>query len=235
MEAPEQQLWIEYRQGADAARAGLLTRYLPFAKKIARALYARAPVSGVEFGDYLHLAYAGLLEAMQRYRHESNAQFATFAAYRIRGSVLNGIAKMTELGERLDYRRRVQRERTRSLLGETTATPDSFTGMIDLIVGIALMYQLDELSDDEVPAAPEHDEPYASRAYDDLQRQLREVLLALAERERQIVHYHYFHQMDFADIALALNLSRGRVSQLHKRALEALREALQRGRWSQSC
>jgi len=45
-------------------------------------------------------------------------------------------------------------------------------------------------------------------------------------QERRVLEEHYFEHRPFADIAAALRLTRGRVSQLHKRGIERLRDRL---------
>jgi RNA polymerase sigma factor for flagellar operon FliA len=230
VEVTEQQLWNDYRRGCEAARDQLLDKYLPFAKHVAAALYAKRAVNDIEFGDYLHLAYIGLLEAMQRYRHEANAQFTTFASYRIRGAVLNGIPRMTEVGDQIAYAKRVQAERTASLQRGEKKVPADLSGMLELVVGIALTYQIDELLEAEEPNLQSPTEPYGSRTYDEMQQRLRKILKELPEREQQIVRYHYFHHMAFDEIARLLAISKSRTSQLHKRAIDTIREALRKSR-----
>ena len=228
MEAREEQLWIGYQLGDGGAREQLLRRYMPLAKRQAAIVYASHSHGEIDFGDYLQLAYVGLLEAMQRYKHESAAQFSTYATYRIRGSILNGIPKMTERGDYVSYLRRAQRERTASLLENKSSVAPGLASFYDLVVGIALTYQLDELVAAEGVEVQTEPEPYASRSYDEMQRCLKDVLDHLPERDRQIVYYHYFCQMSFDEIANVFALTRGRISQLHKAALDAIREALRR-------
>jgi RNA polymerase sigma factor for flagellar operon FliA len=48
----------------------------------------------------------------------------------------------------------------------------------------------------------------------------------LPEREAKIIRHHYFQQVPFDDIAESLGLTKGRVSQLHRRALMMLRDAM---------
>ncbi|MEW8228613.1 MAG: sigma-70 family RNA polymerase sigma factor, partial [Candidatus Thiodiazotropha endolucinida] len=45
----------------------------------------------------------------------------------------------------------------------------------------------------------------------------------LPERERLIIRSHYFHGMAFDDLANLLEISKGRISQLHKKALRKIR------------
>jgi len=231
--APEQQLWTDYRCGNTTAREQLLEKYLPFAKREAASLYAKRAVNDIEFGDYLHLAYIGLFEAMQRYRHDAGTQFDTFASYRIRGSVLNGIPQMTEVGDQIAYAKQLHRDRTRSLLTQQKKVPTNLTDMVELIVGIALTYQIDELLDADEPNLRCPHEPYQSRAYDEIQVRLKTILTQLPEREHKIIYYHYFHQVTFDEISVLLGIANSRVSQLHKRALELIRQALQQSRFSE--
>jgi RNA polymerase sigma factor for flagellar operon FliA len=69
-------------------------------------------------------------------------------------------------------------------------------------------------------------------------RQLRERMIALMtrlpERERHIIRAHYLQEMPFRDIAAEMALSKGRVSQLHKAALELLRQELIRAKFLQA-
>lgn len=229
MEALEQQLWTDYRNGVAQARERLITQYLPLAKRLAAALFARRRVDDVEFGDYLQLAHLGLLEAIQRFRLEGEAQFATFATYRIRGAILNGVAKMTEAGERISYLRRARRDRAASI-ADGVSQSEGMTGLLDLIVSVALTCQLDDIAEHHAAEPSVGHDPYASRSYEETQRRLRRALESLPERERQIIYFHYFHQVGFDEIAGLLVLSKGRVSQLHKRALDLVRDGLGKSR-----
>jgi RNA polymerase sigma factor for flagellar operon FliA len=127
----------------------------------------------------------------------------------------------------------VQRERTDSLLGEQKKPAPGLAGMLELVIGIALTYQIDELLEVDEPNLQHAGEPYASRSYDEMQGRLKEVLAQLPERERKIIHYHYFHQIAFDEIAVLLELTKSRVSQLHKRAIGDIREALRKARLSE--
>lgn len=231
--ASEQQLWSDYRRGIETAREQLLEKYLPFAKRLAASLYAKRAVDDIEFGDYLHLAYIGLLEAMQRYRHDAAAQFVTFASYRIRGAVLNGIPQMTEVGDQIAYAHRVRRERTESLLEQQGEAPTNLAGMLNLVVNLALIYQIDELLEADEQSLQSSSEPYGSHAYDEMQSRLKDIVARLPERERKIIHYHYFHQVAFDEIAVLLDITKSRVSQLHKRAIDDIRNTLRSSRLSE--
>src|SRR5437870_11970981 len=59
-----------------------------------------------------------------------------------------------------------------------------------------------------------------------LQKCVRLLLDNLPEREQQVIGHHYLHDMPFQEIAELCGLSKGRISQIHRRALAMLRHAI---------
>ena len=59
-----------------------------------------------------------------------------------------------------------------------------------------------------------------------LQNQIRETVARLPEQEQKVVRYHYLQEIAFDDIAVMLGVTKGRISQIHRRALCRLRDAL---------
>ena len=48
---------------------------------------------------------------------------------------------------------------------------------------------------------------------------------ALPDQERRVINRHYFQNLEFTEIANIFGVTKGRISQIHKRALVLLREA----------
>lgn len=237
----DDRLWLAFRVKPTAAlREHLVARYLPYARTIAARMYARRGRQGFEFDDYLQYASVGLLECIDRYQPELGASFKTYATTRMTGAVLNGLEKMTERQQQLAIQRQVIAIEDR-MSGWMEGEPGDdgqesaralFRRLAVVGVGGALGVLLEgsgliEWQDGEVAGC--------LGAYQQVAlRQLRDRVLALMsrlpERERHIVRAHYLQEMPFRDIAAELALSRGRVSQLHKAALEMLRQELIRAR-----
>ena len=95
----ERRLWRERRQDDGVAQASLVDRYLPFARSVAVGLYSKRLDDTVPFEDYIQYANLGLLEAIERFDVERGLAFTTYATYRIRGAVLNGLETATERHE----------------------------------------------------------------------------------------------------------------------------------------
>jgi RNA polymerase sigma factor for flagellar operon FliA len=228
---PEAQMWAQYTRTRDPQlRQRLTRRYLELTHRIAASLYGRRINNTVAFDDYLQYARVGLLEAIDRYDPSQEAVFATFAGYRIRGAVLNGLEKSTELAAQAAERRRARlRERAHSLQPtehSSDATQlDPFAGMVDVAIILAMGYVLEDNGQWNPAGADTASDPYRSVHLERVRARLSLLVDALPQRERLIVRYHYFEHMEFQAIGEVLELTKGRISQLHSRALRLIREA----------
>jgi|SRR5581483_867273 len=231
----EKSLWEEYgRTGQPELRQRLVMRYMDMTHRMAAHLFRRRVGNAVAFEDYLQYARVGLLEAIDRYDPTREASFATFAGYRIRGAILNGLEQTTELAAQVAQRRRSRlRERAHSieirdmrstLEDETEGTQlERFAGMVDVAILLAMGYVLED-NGEWNPAGASVADPYRSVQLEGVRARLVRLVDALPERERLIVRYHYFEHMEFQAIAEVLEVTKGRVSQLHARALQLIRE-----------
>src|SRR5579859_5894235 len=113
----ERSLWEEYgRTRQPELRQRLVKRYMPMTQGIAAHLFGRRVGNAVAFDDYLQYARVGLLEAIDRYDPGREASFTTFAGYRIRGAILNGLEQTTEVAAQAAQRRHSRlRERAHSI------------------------------------------------------------------------------------------------------------------------
>ena len=75
----------------------------------------------------------------------------------------------------------------------------------------------------EGAAAVESAPFYRSVALRQLRDRLRGAIDALPEHERTVVRSHYLQDLPFERIAATLQLTKGRISQLHRQALVRLR------------
>lgn len=223
----EQDLWSSYVRTRDnEVRARLVDNYLGIAKKVAARLFAHRTDESLEFCDYLQYARTGLLEAIDRFDPSKDASFATFATYRMQGAILNGIEKHNERLAQWAYQKRASRDRMDSLASQSDAEEDKdlFAQMTGVAIGLAVGHILESTSIDDIEDESQEKGPYDSLELMRLREQLRLVVDSLPDRERQIITYHYFEHIPFAEIATFLGLSKGRVSQLHARALGMIRK-----------
>ncbi|MES9938910.1 MAG: sigma-70 family RNA polymerase sigma factor [Candidatus Thiodiazotropha sp. 6PLUC2] len=221
----ENELWLEVSQDKDnTARLSLIDHYSYLARICANHYYRIRTDEDVEYCDYMQNAMLGLIEAVYRYDPEKGASFTTFANYRIKGALLNGLEKATHNREQTAFLRRHQRSRVESITKDLDNTgSDAFSEMVDVTIQLALSFMIEDtgllIVENNLG-----DELYDGEVVETLAIHLGYLIERLPERERLIIRSHYYHGMPFEELANVLNLSKGRVSQLHKRALTLIKE-----------
>lgn len=94
-------------------------RYLPQVTYIARRIHDRLPPQ-VPLADLVQAGVVGLLDALKRFDPGRHVQFASYAAFRIRGAILDSLREM-------DWSPRDLRRKAR-LVEETAARIEQETG-----------------------------------------------------------------------------------------------------------
>ncbi len=233
----EATLWRRLREGKDeAARTRLISLHLPYARTIAAVLYGRRFNDEIEFGDYFQLASIGLLEALDRFDPDRGAQFRTFASRRMQGAILNGIEKLSEKQQQIAARQKLKAERlaeVRDLAEERSGVRGAPQGSAQLFqfvsevgIGLALAWMLEGTGMIDDPQRAEHIPFYRTAEIRQLRTRLLQLVDALPEQERIVVRHHYLQDLPFEQVATMLQLTRGRISQIHKQALLRLRSSL---------
>lgn len=230
--ASEAALWQRLRESGDAAaREQLLELHLPYARVVAATYYAKRFSNEVEFEDFLQYASVGMLEALDRYDPARGVQFRTFAARRMHGSILSGIERLTERQQQIATRQRLRKERLQDVteqagLHAQDKIPDDPEQLLRMVsevgIGLAICWML------EGTGMVESDDRCVQPFYRTVAlRQLRERLLhaidGLPPQEKLVVRSHYLQELPFDAVADTLQLTRGRISQIHKQALLHLR------------
>lgn len=79
-----------------AERRRLIETHTDLSRKAAAMIFPRVKMH-VEFDELVSLGNAGLTEAASRYDATRGASFATFAWYRVNGSIIDGVRRNTTL------------------------------------------------------------------------------------------------------------------------------------------
>lgn len=86
----ERSLWLSYKESGDLnARGQLIEHYQPLVFKIANRFKARESLTM----DLIQEGTVGLIEAVEKYDALRQISFSLYAVHRIRGRMLNYIAK----------------------------------------------------------------------------------------------------------------------------------------------
>lgn len=231
----ERELWQSFSSDPLAScQERLVAHYLPYVRSVAARYYAKRGGLEAEFCDYMQLAIVGLLESIKRYDSGASVGFISFAQHRIEGSILNGLPKLSEQHAQIDFQKRLARDRVNSILSSDRdkASPDTLLSeMVNLTVGLGIGFMLDGsglYQASETSEASDEYDGYTSTLLKERKEMLQQQLEQLPAKERYVLRYHYLFGFRFSEIATQLDLTKGRVSQLHRKALLQLREMSKR-------
>jgi RNA polymerase sigma factor for flagellar operon FliA len=206
--------WVDQRERI--AREALIQMHAPWARLVAKDVYLKVRIKDAEWCDYAQNATVGLIEAIDRYEPARGVDFRTYARHRVRGAVFNGLRHLTS--DSFGHHKQASEERSASLAG---GVPDPLQAFVNWTVGLGIGHLLEvaSLSDERKHGT----DPYAAAAHEQLAERLRDALEQLPERERLILTMHYFQHVPFVTIALEMQLTKGRISQIHRQGIETLR------------
>lgn len=192
----------------------------------------------VEVDDLVAFGMTGLLEAEQRFDASRGVRFQTFAYYRVRGAIVDGVRKMAFLPRRIHDRLKAAAaadEITESA-GEARAaippgqrdTAQSVQAVDSTLGRLAASYVISALGQDEDDGDTKRSPEEAFLDRESAQR-LRALLPTLPERELALVQGYYFEGRQFNEVAKELGISKAWASRLHQKALDRLKESLEAG------
>mgnify|MGYP001577453906 CR=1 FL=1 len=229
-ERVEAALWRRLRSdGAVTCRERLFTMYQRLARSIARRYCRSTGLAPAMLPDLEQAAYQGLLQAIDHFDPNRNVPFAAFARLRVAGSVRDSVAHLTELGAQIDFRRRRDNDRLRSIAADATR-PSAQSAAIDQLADVAVELALALMLDLQVHRGDDlrgdHDNAFDSLAWRQLVGKLTWAIAELPDDEKLVIRQHYDNDILFAEIATMLGLTKGRISQIHKSALQRLSKKL---------
>ncbi len=188
-----------------------------------------------DLDDLIGFGFSGLLEARERFNPSRGVPFKSFAYYRVRGAILDGVRTMTRLPRRAYNRIRAAEilDMECASTGETrAATPELRTDLVatvkamDGILGrVAMTYSLGltlhEREHDTAARTPE-----AALMAEERRAAVMAAVEKLPDRERFVVEGFYLQQRTLDDLAKELGMSKSWASRTHSKALGHLRQAL---------
>lgn len=224
----EPALWEKFIKTRDEGiRQVLIEKYLDFARSIGYMMYKKRTYGDVEHHDYIQYAMVGLIEAVDKYKPDSTASFKTFSSYRIRGAILNGLEKTSELAAQISYKKRLKKQRAESIINiDEKESGDLLSEMTEITVLLALDHMIDSASIAALQEEVFDDQPYKKYEIKQIEEKIIFLLDVIPENHQKVIKYHYLGQMSFDDIGELLGVTKGRVSQIHREALSLIRKAL---------
>ncbi|MEM1007553.1 MAG: sigma-70 family RNA polymerase sigma factor [Myxococcota bacterium] len=215
-------------------REELIRQYRPYVRNIvSKIMKSMSP--DVEFDDLVSYGELGLIEAADRFDPKFNVNFMTFAYYRIRGAIYDGLRGMGWLS-RSQYARARYEERANNYLSsvhdrfrqsqEQRSLRDDVDQVANTISGLASIFitSLDASEHIQIEDESKDRNPHLKAEQEQMRRILVEALQKLPDQERQLLECYYYKDMTLEETGQLLGLSKSWASRLHARAIQKLQK-----------
>jgi RNA polymerase sigma factor FliA len=240
-EPPIESLLVQYRRRRNVPLRNLIVeRCRPVVEGMARTMALRLPRC-VDPRDLVHAGMWGLMQAIDKYRHERCDHFLAFMRIRARGAMLDELRGMDFLPRHHRRRLREREDAMRRLRLELAREPCETEVAAELGVSMRALQQtsadgalmgptgerardgedltdaMDRLADGSVES------PIEAM---DRQELLQKIRQSLRPMEWKVLSMHYLEGLTGKEVARRLRLSASRICQIHVRVMGRLKERL---------
>ncbi|MFC7703615.1 sigma-70 family RNA polymerase sigma factor [Plastorhodobacter daqingensis] len=217
----------------------LVTRHMELVRRVAWHIHGRVG-HAAEIDDLLQAGYIGLVDASHRYVRRDGVSFASYAAIRIRGAIIDHLRRNSNLcrttiamhqravAAQRRLEQRLQRIPTNvEIAAELELDPEEYSRWAQAFEANSTQ-SLDAVYSDQSPAfEAAGGTPEDALGRSETAAALRAALATLPEREAMVLQLYYVEELNVYEIAAVLGVTTGRVSQIKKAAVDRLRDALQ--------
>ncbi len=187
----------------------------------------------LDFDDLVVVGLMGLMDAAQKYNDKKDVMFKTYAEFRIRGEIIDELRRQDWMSRSERKKQKIFRKNKHKLQQDLGREPTRIemakilpfkSKEIDRIQQYETNdtlreYQEGDLSKESLL----HD--FVAEAIEN-KNEVYELLCSLPDMHRNVIEMRYFEDASLTEIAKAVHLSEGRVSQIHTESIEMLRAEL---------
>ncbi|NCD25510.1 MAG: FliA/WhiG family RNA polymerase sigma factor [Deltaproteobacteria bacterium] len=222
----------------DPARKDQIARaFAPRIKVIALHLKAKLP-GHIELGDLISAGTLGLMEALGKFQPNLGIRFESFAESRVRGAMLDELRRMDWFSRGLrqkikklehvirEYEQEHGQAPSRQDLEKITGQETSELENTLEALNTQVVLSLDSIQENFVTNKGEDSfqEPSSVVALQDIIDKLAHLINRLSQREQLVLSLYYTEELNMKEVALTLEVTEGRVSQIHSQALAKLKK-----------
>ena len=243
-EESKNKLWEEYmKTHSPEIREQIIIEYANLVKIVAGRLSMYLGYT-VEYDDLVGYGTFGLIDAIDKFDLLKGVKFETYASLRIRGAILDQIRKMDWIPRTLRQKQKkidmayqkLELEQGRvgtdeeiaKEIGISTEELSSWQNQTKVTNLISLDEFLEQGAEVRVDsdASSQFEQPERVMEKEEMKKVLIETLELLTENEKKVITLYYYEELTLKEISRILEVSESRVSQLHTKALQKMRQRL---------
>jgi RNA polymerase sigma factor FliA len=205
-------------------------------KALAWKIHRKLPPQ-VDMDDLVAYGQLGLAQAAREYDASRGGQFTTYAYYRVRGAIFDGLSQMSWFSRRDYHASKYERLAADVMELEGREAPESVCRSaaedVNWLAGVtgklSVVYLASTEEEQSAGAAAlvDRSDPPQHAMERELRVRLRELVDALPPEAGTLIKATYFEGVTLAEAARRLGISKAWASRLHARTLERLARALQ--------
>jgi RNA polymerase sigma factor for flagellar operon FliA len=222
--------------------------YMPLVHSIASMVSGKGLPPNIEYDDLVSDGTVGLMKAWENFDPERGVKFETYASYRVRGEILDGLKNYSPVPYRVQVMVRDlakkgvssvisrKEKKEEEIIEKKELTETEFKQALKRIKKIvsasALMYllSLEKMSEFGVEApVPGETTPAAELEFAELKDRIRKTIEDLPPLQRRVVELFYHKGINQKTIAKQLKLSRPKVCRVLAKAIKNIQVKLKRG------
>jgi len=184
----------------------------------------------LDFEDLVMVGIIGLIDALNKYQKDKKNQFKTYAEFRIRGEIIDELRKQDWMTRSERTKQKKYKSAKKDLTEELGRAPTSSEVSNVLQFKSKDMIRLEQYESGETIKSYVEGETMGQNSLTSvefenysLKKTLSVVMDELPKTMRLIVTLKYFEDLNFHEISSVVNLSEGRICQLHAEALDLLK------------
>ena len=217
-----------------------MERHLPFVRKVAVRVH-RAVSPPLDIEDLVSYGVIGLADALKHYRPETGVPLESFALYRVRGAILEGIARQCPVSRHIHRRLRLLEKGNDYMEGTASdvagATERTRTGDASILASavrdLAEIYSLTRVAVRPGEDGPEIEfvDGRAEGAHQGEVEggELRALVDRLPADQARVVKLYYFADRTLDEVGEEMGCKKSWACKLHKSALRRLRAMMEDG------
>lgn len=242
----EQLIWSKWVSSRDGDAGNLLVKkYMPLVSYHVQRVSVGLPKNVSR--DELHsLGLMGLFDALEKFDPSRELKFDTYASFRIRGAIIDGLrkedwlsrstrekAKKIEAAAEMLEQKHMGNVTAKDIADEVQMTEEEVCTTMNEHF-FASILSIDEHSNDQdekdsssfTIKDPKAEVPEEKILKDELIKEMSELINSLNEKEQLVLSLFYKEELTLTEIGQVLELSTSRISQIHSKAIFKLRQAL---------
>ncbi|QKF92772.1 RNA polymerase sigma factor FliA [Campylobacter sp. CCUG 57310] len=233
MDRAKQKQLNAYAQTIKKEQDDIVLQYMPALRAMAFRLKERLP-SHIDVNDLISTGLEEMIKLSRKYDKEQNDSFWGYAKKRVYGSMLDFLrsldvvsrasrALIKSIDSLVDeyfntHEEEPSDEYLASVLDEDIDKIRDARNVSSVVMTLSLDDQMQILSEENVLDRVEKE---------DMIENIEQILSTFSKRDQLIIQLYYYEELNLKEISEILNITEGRISQIHKRLMSKIRDRLE--------